>query len=374
MTGRRTPATAGATPPRLRILHCLSPDAGTIPARCASVIAALGAGVEHAIVGGEGAAPPAGADGLPRGVRIARPPFPPLAGRPWPGRLKRLAAAMAGYDLLCSWGAGALDAALAQTLFADVYRLAPLVHHEDAAAAEARPRSVLMRRIALGRTAALVVPSRAAERIALDQWQQPRGRVRLIPQGIDTAALAAVPRRDAVPGLVKRRGELWLGTLAAPGGEAALVALVRALAALPEQWQLVIAGEAERAPIMAAAEACAIDDRVHLIGSLGRAPPFGLFDLFAADGGDAIREAMAAGLPVLAPSEGEAAELLASENGPFLAPSEEDRAAALVRLATDDALRRRVGEANRARARAEFDERRMVARLVALYRGLLPGR
>ena len=37
----------------------------------------------------------------------------------------------------------------------------------------------------------------------------------------------------------------------------------------------------------------------------------------------------------------------------------------------DPALRRRVGEANRARARAEYDEAGMIARYGALYRGLI---
>ena len=59
-----------------------------------------------------------------------------------------------------------------------------------------------------------MVPTREAERIALEKWQQPRHRVRPIAEGIDTAAFAATPKRDAVSGLIKRRGEFWLGTFA----------------------------------------------------------------------------------------------------------------------------------------------------------------
>jgi glycosyltransferase involved in cell wall biosynthesis len=43
----------------------------------------------------------------------------------------------------------------------------------------------------------------------------------------------------------------------------------------------------------------------------------------------------------------------------------------LVRLARDPAERTRIGAANRARARAEYDEARMIERYRALYWGLM---
>jgi glycosyltransferase involved in cell wall biosynthesis len=65
--------------------------------------------------------------------------------------------------------------------------------------------------------------------------------------------------------------------------------------------------------------------------------------------------------------------MVASENGPWLsAPGDEAGLAhSLHALATDPALRRRVGEANRAKARAEYDEARMIERYASLYRGLI---
>jgi glycosyltransferase involved in cell wall biosynthesis len=355
-----------------RILHCHSAgDASWMQTRCIRVIEALGAEARHALVV-EGQAPLAGADRLARKVELSRPSFPSLTGAPWPGRLNRLAAAMAGYDLICTYGAGALDAALAHTLFADVYKLAPLVHQEGA---EETGRSSLLRRIALGRTAALVVPTREMERIALERWQQPRSRVRLIPEGVDTAAFAAPPRRDAVPGLVKRRGELWLGTFASAAAEVP-GPLLRTVATLPAEWQLVVAAEERsHAAIVAEAARTGIEDRVHPVSApADSARLIGLFDLFATpQAGPRTMEAMAAGLPVVAPRDSEAGSLLASENGPFLAaPGDEDELAAVIaRLAGDKMLRRRIGEANRAKARAEFDEKRMTERMQALYRSLL---
>jgi len=354
------------------ILHCVSAsDADGVQGRCIRVIRALGGEARHAVVV-QGGGRLAGTDRLPN---LSWPAFPPLTGAPLPGRLKQLAAAMAGYDLLCTYGAGALDAALAHTLFADVYKLAPLVHHEGAGEAG---RSNLLRRIALGRTAALVVPSREAERIALERWQQPRTRVHLIPDGVDTAALAATPKRDAVPGLVKRRGELWLGTVASSAPEA-LRPLIRAVATLPDEWQLVV-GTEERwhQAIISEAASNGVEDRVHPVAPpADRARLIGLFDLFAPVQGTAETiEAMAAGLPVIASKETEAAALVSSDNGPLLsaAADEAGMIAAITRLAADKTLRRRIGEANRTKARAEYDEGQMIERSLALYRSLIGSR
>jgi len=370
-----------AGPPRILHIHSTF-DSGGQELRCARLINAF-ADAEHAIVSGDPARRSA-ASAIDRTRKVTWPAFPPLAGKPLPGRLKRLAEAMAGYDLVCTYNWGAMDAAMAHTLFADVYKLAPLVHHEggfneDEALGLKRGRN-LYRRIALGRCAALVVPSRTLERIALETWQQPRSRVRLIPNGIDTRAFARAPKRDALPGLVKRRGELWVGTMAGLSKVKDLPALVSAFSSLPEPWQLVIAGEGpERGAILAAAESHGVEDRVHLPGFVAQsAKVIGLFDIFALSSLSeqfpiAVVEAMAAGLPVAAPRVGDIGVMVASENGPFLAPPG-DRPAlaeALTRLAGDPALRKRIGEANRAKARGDYDESAMIERYRALYWGLM---
>lgn len=364
---------------RPRILHIHSTfDRGGKELRCVRLISAL-TEADHAIVSGDFDRRGAAALLDPK-RKVAWPVFPSLTGKPLPGRLKKLAAAMAGYDLVCTYNWGAMDTAMAHTLFADVYKLAPLIHHEDGfdedeADGLKRSRN-LYRRIALGRAAALVVPSRALERIALETWQQPRSRVRLIPNGIDTRAFGKTPKRDALPRLVKRPGELWVGTLAGLRPVKDLPMLVRAFAALPEPWQLVILGEGpERETILAQAEACGVEHRVHLPGFIADpANAAGLFDVFAMSSRTeqfpiAVLEAMAAGLPVAAPRVGDIGVMVATDNGPFLAaPGDETGLAeALARLAADPALRRRVGEANRAKARTEYDEATMIERYRALY-------
>ena len=228
------------------------------------------ADAEHAIVSGDPARRSAAAL-IGKQARVSWPVFPPLAGKPWPARLKKLAAKMAGYDLICTYNWGAMDAALAHTLFADFYKLPPLVHHEDGfdedEANGLKASRNLYRRFALGRSSALVVPSRTLERIALETWDQPRSKVRLIPNGINTKAYARKVKADALPRVIKKKGELWVGTLARLRKVKNLPALVRACRKLPEEWQLVIAGEGpEEEAIHAEAERCGIEDRVHLPG------------------------------------------------------------------------------------------------------------
>jgi len=367
-----------------RILHLHSTfDAGGKELRCVRLINSFGGKAHHAIVSGDPERRSAAAL-IRQGMHVTWPKFPSLAGKPLPGRLKRLAAAMAGYDLICTYNWGAMDAALAHTLFADAFKLAPLVHHEDGfnedeAGGLKRSRN-LYRRFALGRSAALVVPSRTLERIALETWDQPRSRVRRIPNGIDTRAYAKVPRRDALPRVVKQKGEQWLGTLAGLRKVKNLLALVRACAALPDEWQLVIAGEGpEREAIIAEAALLGIEHRVHLPGFIAEpARAAGLFDVFALSSHSeqfpiSIVEAMAAGLPIAAPRVGDISAMVSSDNGPFLSdPGDEAMLARSIEtLAGDPALRQRIGEANRRKAKAEYDEKKMIDRYHALYWGLI---
>lgn len=367
-----------------RILHLHSTfDAGGKEVRCVRLINALGKDAEHAIVSGDLERRGAARLLNPR-VKVAWPAFPALKGRPTPGRLRKLAAAMARYDLICTYNWGAIDAVMAHTLFADVFRLPPLIHHEDGfnedEAEKLKTRRNWYRTIALGRTAALVVPSRNLERIALEVWKQPRSRVQRIANGIDTRAYAAPPARDALPTVIKRRGEMWIGTLAGLREVKNLPALVRAMPHLPEHWHLVIAGEGpEREALTRLKTELGLDDRVHLPGFYAQPERLvGLFDIFALSSRSeqfpiSVVEAMAAGLPVVAPRVGDVGEMVASDNGPYLAaPGDEADLHAKLRLLADSpAERKRVGQANKAKAQAEYDVLDMIRRYRALYWGVM---
>jgi len=368
-----------------RILHLHSTfDPGGKELRCARLINAFGPAATHTIVSAQ-----PGALGAAKAIEwpnqaVYPADFPALAGRPLPGRLLRLAKAMDGFDLILTYNWGAMDAVMAHTLFGSVLGLPPLVHHEDGfnadEASELKAARNWYRRIALGRASALVVPSERLEAISLESWQQPRQRVVRIPNGIATARYSAKPKRDALPRIIKRKGELWLGTIAGLRAVKNLPRLVRAFAVLPEAWHLIVLGEGpEREAIRAEAARCGLSDRVHLPGHIADpATAIGLFDLFALASDSeqfpiSVVEAMAGGLAVVSPDVGDVRAMLAPENAALVSPAGDEAAlaATLLELAEEPALRQRLGEANRDRARHEFDEAQMIAAYRRTYAAAL---
>jgi glycosyltransferase involved in cell wall biosynthesis len=365
----------------VRILHLHSTfAAGGKERRAVRLMNAFGPKVAHAIVSGMPGETGAARE-LSRALKVEWPAdFPSLTGLPTPGRLQRLARAMRGYDLVLTYNWGAMDAVMANTLFGQALGLPPLVHHEDGFNADEqdnlKARRNWYRRIALGRARALVVPSETLEEIALTVWDQPLGRVSCIPNGIDTARFAKPARADALAGVIKHKGEMWVGTLAGMRPVKNLAALVRAFAPLPEHWQLVIVGEGpEEAAIRAEAERLKIEHRVHLPGFASDPARFvGLFDVFALSSHSeqfpiSLVEAMAAGKPVAAPAVGDIPSMVSPDNRPLITPAGDEVALgrALAALAHDPALRTRLGAANRAQARARFDEKPMIDAYRRLY-------
>ncbi len=370
---------------KLRLLHLHSSfHAGGKELRAAKLINAFGTGVEHSIVSAQRDALGAAA-AIDRGMAVSYPmDFPPLNGRPFPRRLQRLAQAMQGFDLVLSYNWGSMDAVMAHAIFASALKLPPLIHHEDGFNEDEiirlKPARNWYRRIALTRAAALIVPSQRLEAIALSAWHQPRSRVIRIANGIVTAAYGKRSKADALPRIIKRKGELWLGTLAGLRAIKNLPRLVRAFAPLPEQWQLVILGEGpEREAIRHEAMRLNVGHRVHLPGFVGDpAKAIGLFDLFALSSDSeqfplSVVEAMAAGLAVAAPAVGDVEGMVAPANAPFIVPSGDEAAlgAALLALASDPAMRRSIGADNQAKARRSYDEAAMVAAYRRIYAGAM---
>lgn len=364
----------------IRVLHCHSTfSAGGKEVRSVRLMNAFGDAMEHTVVSAEPEA--TGAHALiAKGVKVRFPAdFPSLKGLPTPGRLAALAEALKGHDLVCTYNWGAIDVAMAHTVFAKSFGLPPLVHHEDGfnedEAGGLKTRRNLYRRAALKGAARVIVPSMGLEKIALGPWAQPADKVLRIANGIDTAAFAAPPRPGALR-VVKREGERWIGTLAGLRPVKRLPMLVEAMAGLPEEWHLVICGEGpERDRIRAAAEALEVSHRVHLPGAVADpAQVIGLFDIFALSSASeqfplSVVEAMAAGLPVAAPDVGDIRAMVAEPNRAYIAVPDDARALGvmLADLAADPALRARLGEANRERARTHYDAAQMVAQYCAAY-------
>ena len=363
----------------LRLLHVHSSfDPGGKELRTVQLINRFGKGVMHTIVS---AVP--GASGamrhVARGIPVLQINLPGLTGTPGPLKLRQLAIAMKPYDLILTYNWGAINAVLAHSAFGPSLGLAGLIHHEDGfnddEASGLKATRNAFRIVALARAQALVVPSTVLRNIALEAWRQPPAKVHLIPNGVATARFARKPKPDALPRLVKQRGEFWLGTVAGLRAVKNLPRLVRAFAGLPEAWHLVIAGEGpEREAIVAQAERSGVAHRVHLPGFVDPAEAVGLFDLYALSSDSeqapiSVIEAMAAGLAVVSPAIGDVADMVGESNQPYLTASGDEAALAkaLGVLAAAPGLRTRIGAENRARARAQYDEDAMVARHAALY-------
>lgn len=364
----------------LRLLHIHSSfDPGGKELRTVQLINRFGRGVMHTIAS---AVP--GATGamrhVARGIPVLQINLPGLGGRPGPLKLRALANAMKPYDLILTYNWGAMNAVLAHSAFGPMLRLAQLIHHEDGFNADEatalKPSRNAFRILALSRAQALVVPSTVLRNIALDAWRQPPSKVHLIPNGLATGRFSAKPKRDALPRLVKQKGELWLGTFAGLRAVKNLPRLVRAFVPLPEAWHLVIAGEGpEREAILAEAERRGVAHRIHLPGFVADpASLIGLFDLYALSSDSeqfpiSVIEAMAAGLAIASPAVGDIAAMVGEANRAYVTEPGDEAALtrALQALADAPELRRRIGAENRARARAEYDEDAMVARHAALY-------
>jgi glycosyltransferase involved in cell wall biosynthesis len=127
---------------------------------------------------------------------------------------------------------------------------------------------------------------------------------------------------------------------------------VRAFAGLPDSASLLVVGDGpEREAVEATVEAAAVGDRVRLVGKVPHAevPSY----LRAMDIGVApferqasfyfsplkVVEYLAAGLPVVATSQGELPELIGPAGVTVAPGSHAELAAALQRLVADDALR-----------------------------------
>jgi glycosyltransferase involved in cell wall biosynthesis len=207
-----------------------------------------------------------------------------------------------------------------------------------------------------------------------------------IPSSLVQPVLNGVP--EQVGDRAKLRGELRLGAdavlVCAVGnlierkGHAFLInALADVTAAAPDApWHLAIAGEGvERPTLERLARERGVVDRVHLLGHRKDvADVLAASDIFVMPSlweglPLAVLEAMFAGTAVVASGISGIPEAIVSEESGLLVPpgAVPPLADALKRLVHDGALRRRLAEAGRARARELFTVGAMTAQYESLY-------
>ncbi len=366
---------------RARILHLHSTfDLGGKEARAAKLMNNFGDLAEHVILtavpGALGAR-----DAIDKQIAVSFPgeAAPSLAGLPGVGRYRQLAQYMKSFSLILSYNWGAMDGVMAHTLLGRRMGLRPLIHHEDGFNEDEIDRLSTKRNwfrtIALQRAHSLVVPSKTLEKIAMTAWHQPPEKIVRFPNGIDIKRYLKPCQRGAFPGFVRRNDEIVVGTVAGLRAVKNIPRLVRAVAAAGPKVRLAIAGEGpERSAIMAEAQRMGISDRVMMPGFLRDPARYvGLFDIFALSSDSeqypiSLVEAMAAGCAVVSTDVGDVRDIVSTSNRDYIVPRDDDAlATAICTLVQNNELRASLGQKNRDRAYAEYDEVRMFARYRQLY-------
>lgn len=235
-----------------------------------------------------------------------------------------------------------------------------------------------------GADAYLAISSRVRD--VLVEAGVPPACIRLVPSGIDLGRLdrrgdaAALRRELGIP-----PGTPVIGNVAALAPHKAQWDLLRATRLVRERLgdvRVLVVGEGAMRPrLETLARELGVDDVVRFTGFRDDVVEvMALFDCFVMSSvleglGTAIMDAQAMGLPVVATDTGGIPDVVEDGvTGLLVPPGAPDAlAAALVRMLTDEALRRRCVEQARGRSTG-YDYHRMVYKTLSAYREFLAGR
>ena len=229
---------------------------------------------------------------------------------------------------------------------------------------------------------AVIGNSRAVVRELIDEGV-PAERVKLIYNGIPSLSLPSRSEARAVLGLDH---DMLVGIVIANiihyKGHRELVRGMSYVAArLSEPWCILVAGRDHglRAELEGLAEARGISQHIRFIGEYAQIPQllaaadFGLLTSREEGFSNVVLEAMAAGLSMIVTNVGGNPEaVIDGECGCVVPPASPVAIGeAILRLATDPSLRRRLGKAAQKRVEKEFSIDRCVQKHAALYEELL---
>jgi glycosyltransferase involved in cell wall biosynthesis len=231
-----------------------------------------------------------------------------------------------------------------------------------------------------------------ADALVADGWaadQLPRkiGRsIHRVPKGVDADAFRPDgPSERAALGLEGRRVVITVARLVPIKNVQLLVEAVALVRHRVRDAHLLIVGDGpERERVRARAIALGISDAVTLVGSVPqRETPayYRAADVFALSSDfdnspNAVLEAMASGLPVVATDVGGVREFMPDDAGGAVVPHRDPGALAnaIERYITRPAEARAAGALNRRRAAADYSWRSSAERLLDVYRLAIDGR
>lgn len=223
-----------------------------------------------------------------------------------------------------------------------------------------------------------IAVSQAVSRALTARWH-PGARLRVVPNGIDLARIDRAPSPAAMDfarrTVADRTGRPVIAIVARRKDQDVAI---RALASVERPVVLVCAGVDEDAGLHEARSTVPERHGVRFVPFVPEALAFYHVARIAAlpsriEGlSQALLEAMALGLPVVASRAGGNPDLVTEDCGLLVDPRDPAAwAAAFTRLLADDGLAARLGAAGRARVRTEFTLERTVERTEAVYREAL---
>lgn len=361
------------------LVHVFSTFAPAGPqVRTTKLIAHCGARARHTILAMDGRTD--ARELLAPGLDVRFVPAPPKAGTLATVPRMRAVLRELAPELVLTYNFGAIDSVIAARMLG-----IRVVHHEDGflpdEAHGLKLRRSWMRRACLRGDVDVVVISANLQRIARETWGIAERRLHFVPNGLE---LARFEPRDGALALRASLGispnALVVGAVGHLRPEKNVPRLLRAVASCARAHDvhvLLVGDGPERARIEELARAPELAGRVHCVGyQADPRPQYRAMDVFALTSDTeqmpiALLEAMASALPVVATEVGDVRAMVPDAAREFIvslgADCDAALASALARLATDAALRARLGALGRARVAEHFSFATMAARYEALY-------
>ncbi len=279
-------------------------------------------------------------------------------------------------DMLLSYNWGAVE-----WIAANLPQRMPQVHIEDGfrpdeAMGQLRRRMWARRLLFLASGVRLLVPSQRLRDVAATWWV-PSARLRLVPNGVEVPA-----ERDAAPAPQPGERPVVIGTVAALRAEKNIPRLLRAVAALRNEFdlRLLIVGDGEERPrLESLAHELGLNDITEFAGYCAApAQMLQRMDLFALTSDTeqlpiAMLEAMAQALPVVATRVGDVPRVMPPEAVQALCePDDQAFAQTLAAVLHDRARWQGWASAGQALVRRRYGRDRMLAEWLTVFRGQWP--
>jgi glycosyltransferase involved in cell wall biosynthesis len=233
----------------------------------------------------------------------------------------------------------------------------------------------LEQRLLIRRLSSYIAVSRHTAQRVRTTFGVPSDKIRLIHNGVDTAAFERAPDPRLRASLVGVGEGPLIVTTARLAHQKGLVYLLEAASSLPGVTFAIVGDGPQRGELEGLANSLGLNGRVHFVGQqtdigawLASADIFVLPSLF--EGMPlSVLEAMAAGLPVVATDVGGTNEIIENEeSGLLVAPANSAALGqAIRRLIGDPRFASRIAGTGQARARQEFSESNMLCELQRVY-------